>query len=173
MAGNIVNPFEPIPEQPYTSMYDIDVVSAENELKRQQQQQDINRAYINELSRRNPEQEDLPLPTNGNYKQAELQLLKDIIDFRPQTKEQVLQYLDNNPLLSKLYENNEGYKNAIADSVLRRSLELSNGQEPTYNELLGDVDPRTQIDYSNQGENPDSRFMQVVKNDILKPIDSF
>lgn len=172
MAGNIINPFEPIPEQPYTSMYDIDVVGAENELKRQQQQQDINRAYINELTRRNPEQEDLPLPTNGSYKQAELQLLKDIIGFRPQTKEQVLQYLDNNPLLSKLYENNEGYKDAIADSVLRRSLELSNGQAPTYNELLGDVDPRTQIDYSNQGENPDSRFMQVVKNDILKPIDS-
>lgn len=173
MAGNIINPFEPIPEQPYVSMNNLAVTIAENERKRQQQQQDINRAYINELSKRNPEQEELPLPTNGSYKQAELQLLKDIIDFRPQTKEQVLQYLDNNPLLSKLYENNEGYKDAIADSVLRRSLELSNGQAPTYNELLGDVDPTTQIDYSNQGENPDSRFMQVVKNDILKPIDSF
>ena len=173
MAGNIINPFEPIPEQPYVSMNNLAVTIAENERKRQQQQQDINRAYINELTKRNAEQEDLPLPVNGSYKQAELQLLKDIIGFRPQTKEQVLQYLDSNPLLSKLYENDEGYKNAIADSVLRRSLELSNGQTPTYNELLGDVDPRTQIDYSNQGENPDSRFMQVVKNDILKPIDSF
>ena len=172
MAGNIINPFEPIPEQPYVSMNNLAVTIAENERNRQQQQQDINRAYINELTKRNPEQEDLPLPTNGSYKQAELQLLKDIIGFRPQTKEQVLQYLDNNPLLSELYKNNEGYKDAIADSVLRRSLELSNGQAPTYNELLGDVDPRTQVDYSNQGENPDSRFMQVVKNDILKPIDS-
>ena len=172
MAGNIVNPFEPLPEQSLSfdeAMHNL----AASDLALKQQRQDLNRAYINELSKRNPEQEDLPLPTNGNYKQAELQLLKDIIGFRPQTKEQVLQYLDNNPLLSKLYENDEGYKNAIADSVLRRSLELSNGQAPSYNELLGDVDPRTQIDYSNQGENPDSRFMQVVKNDILKPIDSF
>ena len=172
MAGNIVNPFEPLPEQSLSfdeAMHNL----AASDLALKQQRQDLNRAYINELSRRNPEQEDLPLPDNGNYKQAELQLLKDIIGFRPQTKEQVLQYLDNNPLLSKLYQYNEGYKNAIADSVLRRSLELSNGQAPTYNELLGDVDPRTQIDYSNQGENPDSKFMQVVKNDILKPIDSF
>ena len=172
MAGNIVNPFEPLPEQSLSfdeAMHNL----AASDLALKQQRQDLNRAYINELSKRNPEQEDLPLPVNGSYKQAELQLLKDIIGFRPQTKEQVLQYLDNNPLLSKLYENDEGYKNAIADSVLRRSLELSNGQAPTYNELLGDVDPRTQIDYSNQGENPDSRFMQVVKNDILKPIDSF
>ena len=173
MAGNIVNPFEPLPEQPTLSINEASAQLIESGKSLRQQQQDLNRAYINELIKRNPEQEDLPLPVNGNYKQAELQLLKDIIGFRPQTKEQVLQYLDNNPLLSKLYENDEGYKNAIADSVLRRSLELSNGQEPTYNELLGDVDPRTQIDYSNQGENPDSRFMQVVKNDILKPIDSF
>ena len=172
MAGNIVNPFEPIPEQPL-SLDESYRQLIESGKALRQQQQDLNKAYINELSKRNSEQEDLPLPVNGNYKQAELQLLKDIIGFRPQTKEQVLQYLDNNPLLSKLYENDEGYKNAIANSVLRRSLELSNGQEPTYNELLGDVDPRTQIDYSNQGENPDSRFMQVVKNDILKPIDSF
>ena len=173
MAGNIINPFEPNPEQPYLSPVEAAIASANASEALMQQQQDLNRAYINELSKRNPEQEDLPLPVNGSYKQAELQLLKDIIGFRPQTKEQVLQYLDNNPLLSKLYESNEGYKNAIADSVLRRSLELSNGQAPTYNELLGDVDPRTQIDYSNQGENPDSRFMQVVKNEILKPIDSF
>lgn len=172
MAGNIINPFEPIPEQSLSFDEAMNQLAA-SDLALKQQQQDLNKAYINELSRRNLEQEDLPLPVNGNYKQAELQLLKDIIGFRPQTKEQVLQYLDNNPLLSKLYENDEGYKNAIADSVLRRSLELSNGQAPTYNELLGDVDPRTQIDYSNQGENPDSRFMQVVKNDILKPIDSF
>ena len=172
MAGNIVNPFEPIPEQPL-SLDESYRQLIESGKALRQQQQDLNKAYINELSKRNSEQEDLPLPTNGNYKQAELQLLKDIIGFRPQTKEQVLQYLDSNPLLSKLYENDEGYKNAIANSVLRRSLELSNGQAPTYNELLGDVDPRTQIDYSNQGENPDSRFMQVVKNDILKPIDSF
>lgn len=171
MAGNIINPFEPIPEQSLSFDEAMNQLAA-SDLALKQQQQDLNKAYINELSRRNLEQEDLPLPVNGNYKQAELQLLKDIIGFRPQTKEQVLQYLDNNPLLSKLYENDEGYKNAIADSVLRRSLELSNGQAPTYNELLGDVDPRTQIDYSNQGENPDSRFMQVVKNDILKPIDS-
>ena len=173
MAGNIINPFEPLPEQPTLSINEASERLAESEKALHQQQQDLNKAYINELTKRNPEQEDLPLPVNGNYKQAELQLLKDIIGFRPQTKEQVLQYLDSNPLLSKLYEYNEGYKNAIADSVLRRSLELSNGQAPTYNELLGDVDPRTQIDYSNQGENPDSKFMQVVKNDILKPIDSF
>ena len=173
MAGNIVNPFEPLPEQPTLSINEASAQLIESGKSLRQQQQDLNRAYINELIKRNPEQEDLPLPVNGNYKQAELQLLKDIIGFRPQTKEQVLQYLDNNPLLSKLYADDESYKNAIADSVLRRSLELSNGQEPTYNELLGDVDPRTQIDYSNQGENPDSRFMQVVKNDILKPIDSF
>lgn len=172
MAGNIINPFEPLPEQPTLSINDASARLIESGKALRQQQQDLNRAYINELSKRNSEQEDLPLPVNGNYKQAELQLLKDIIGFRPKTKEQVLQYLDNNPLLSRLYEKDEGYKNAIADSVLRRSLELSNGQAPTYNELLGDVDPRTQIDYSNQGENPDSKFMQVVKNDILRPIDS-
>ena len=128
MAGNIINPFEPNPEQPHLSYEESVLASADAERALKQRQQDLNRAYINELSKRNSEQEDLPLPTDGSYKQAELQLLKDIIGFRPQTKEQVLQYLDNNPLLSKLYENNEGYKNAIADSVLRRSLELSNGQ---------------------------------------------
>ena len=113
----------------------------------EQHYQDLNAAYITVLSQINPEYTDLPLPVNGSYKQAELQLLKNIISYRPQTKELVLQYLDSNPLLSKLYENNEGYKDAIADSVLRRSLELSNRKTPTYNELLGDVDPRTQIDF--------------------------
>ena len=137
----------------------------------EQHYQDLNAAYITVLSQINPEYTDLPLPVNGSYKQAELQLLKNIISYRPQTKELVLQYLDSNPLLSKLYENNEGYKDAIADSVLRRSLELSNRKTPTYNELLGDVDPRTQIDYYSHGENPDSKFIQVVKNDILIPLD--
>ena len=97
MAGNIVNPFEPIPEQPL-SLDESYRQLIESGKALRQQQQDLNKAYINELSKRNSEQEDLPLPTNGNYKQAELQLLKDIIGFRPQTKEQVLQYLDSNPL---------------------------------------------------------------------------
>ena len=53
MAGNIINPFEPNPEQPYLSPVEAAIASANASEALMQQQQDLNRAYINELSKRN------------------------------------------------------------------------------------------------------------------------
>ena len=57
MAGNIVNPFEPIPEQPLSFDEAINQLTA-SDLALKQQQQDLNRAYINELTKRKPEEEE-------------------------------------------------------------------------------------------------------------------
>jgi len=127
-ATTIDNPFEPIPEQPYVSMYDIAAVSAENELKRQQQQQDINRAYT-ELSktRKLPKPQeycnDYSFKCSLSYGNVAQVLLKEIACYLPKDKEQAESYINNNRFLSVFYGDKRS-KEIAADSVLRQSLEF-------------------------------------------------
>ena len=109
-------------------MYDIAVVGAENELKRQQRDHDLNNAYI-ELSktRKLPEPKKIcsynPYECHLNYYDVAQALLKDIACYLPQTKEQAEGHINNNPFLSKFYSG-KGSKEIAADSVLRQSIEF-------------------------------------------------
>ena len=127
-ATTINNPFDPPPEQPYVSMYDIAVVGAENELKRQQRDHDLNNAYI-ELSktRKLPRPQeycnDYSFKCSLSYGNVAQVLLKEIACYLPKDKEQAESFINNNRFLSIFY-NDKLSKEIAVDSVLRQSLEF-------------------------------------------------
>ena len=128
-AATIVNPFEPIPEQPLSfdeAMHNL----AASDLALKQWQQDVERAYT-ELSktrtRKLPEPKKIcsynPYECSLSYYDVAQALLKEIACYLPQTKEQAEGFINNNPFLSKFYSSKES-KEIAADSVLEQSLEF-------------------------------------------------
>ena len=169
MANNI-NFFDEEPTQPYTQerlLSDTSKALYESRVRPQRMQQ----AYEQELAKMsNPNS--MPLALNGDYKQAELAVIQDILKRRPTTKEQVDGLIDSSPLLAELYKDDPNKKEAIASSILTRSYELQNGKTPSFNSLLGDVNPLDQVQEATTDEEAPNAFVRTVKDSILKPIDA-
>ena len=128
MAGNIINPFEPIYEQPVLSPVEAAIASANSERELKQQQQDLNRAYT-ELSKTKklPEPKKIcsynPYECSLSYYDVAQVLLKEIACYLPKDKEQAEIFINNNRFLSIFYGDKRS-KEIAADSVLRQSLEF-------------------------------------------------
>ena len=128
-AATIVNPFEPIPEQPLSfdeAMHNL----AASDLALKQWQQDVERAYT-ELSktrtRKLPEPKKIcsynPYECSLSYYDVAQVLLKEIACYLPKDKEQAESFINNNRFLSIFYGDKRS-KEIAADSVLRQSLEF-------------------------------------------------